>query len=171
MTLVEEAMRTAVSGIRHEVVFRLQQSPATAATKESIVLRSLRGSDHDLIEEFERDSSGYFLDAERRPAVAAFVADGQQQKVAAIAHSSRRTAQACELGVNTAAWARRRGMGLAVTILWSSIVVEQEKRIPIYSAAAENEASLALARAAGYRPIARATYVSNDSDSSNGSIL
>jgi predicted GNAT family acetyltransferase len=71
------------------------------------------------------------------------------------AHSSRRTAEACELGIDTLPEARRRGYALAATVAWSASILA-EGLVPIYSAFAANTASLRLAHGAGYRPFARA---------------
>jgi len=75
-----------------------------------------------------------------------------------LAHSSRRTKEACELGIDTLPEARRRGYALAATILWTRAVI-QEGLVPLYSALAENTASLRLAAAAGYRVFARVAIV------------
>ena len=71
-----------------------------------------------------------------------------------MAHSSRRTTEACELGIDTLPEARRRGYALAATVVWSA-AIRAEGLTPIYSALAENTASLRLAAAAGYREFAR----------------
>jgi predicted GNAT family acetyltransferase len=76
-------------------------------------------------------------------------------RLCSIAHSSRRTREACELGINTLPEARRKGYALAATVAWSAAIV-QEGLTPIYSALATNTPSLNLACAAGYREIARA---------------
>jgi predicted GNAT family acetyltransferase len=81
-----------------------------------------------------------------------------ENRLLSVAHSSRRTALACELGVETHAQARRRGFALAVTLLWAN-AVEQEGLLPFYSAMAENSASLKLAHSAGYRPFVRGTTI------------
>ncbi len=67
-----------------------------------------------------------------------------------LAHSSRRTVEACELGIDTLPEARRRGYALMATVVWAATVV-QEGLVPIYSAFMTNTASLRLAAAAGYR--------------------
>jgi RimJ/RimL family protein N-acetyltransferase len=75
-------------------------------------------------------------------------------RLLSLAHSSRRTKEACELGIDTLLEARRKGYALAATILWTHAVM-QEGLVPIYSAHAENTASLRLAAAAGYRAFAQ----------------
>jgi hypothetical protein len=75
-----------------------------------------------------------------------------------VAHSSRRTAQACELGIETRPEARRQRYALAATVVWSA-AINDEGLTPIYSALAENTASLRLAVAAGYRVFARAALL------------
>ena len=59
-------------------------------------------------------------------------------------------------------------MTLAATVVWAALVAG-EGLAPIYSAFAENAASLALAVAAGYRPFARAAQVSQARNQLNGS--
>jgi predicted GNAT family acetyltransferase len=75
-------------------------------------------------------------------------------RLLSLAHSSRRTAEACELGIDTLPEARRRGYALAATVVWSA-TIRAEGLTPIYSAFAENTASLRLAEAAGYRAFVR----------------
>lgn len=97
----------------------------------------------------------YYLEApERMPVFGAVVAG----RLLSVAHSSRRTAEACELGVDTLPEARRQGLGLAVTVCWAAAVAT-EGLVPLYSALTENAASLALAHAAGYRVFARAVHL------------
>ena len=154
-----EAALTASSApppsITREVALHQAVAPTLDVEAARALARPLDAWDRAAIEEFEPGESLYYLDApQRMPVIGAFL-DG---RLAAIAHSSRRTAEACELGVDTVGWARRRGLGLAVTVLWAAIV-RDEGLVPLYSALAENTASLALAHAAGYRPFARAAYV------------
>lgn len=142
-------------GVTREVALHLAAPSRLDVTAAGTLARPLGEQDRAAVEQFEPGESPYYLDApQRRPVIGAFL-DG---RLAAIAHSSRRTTQACELGVEAAAWARRRGLGLAVTTLWTAGVAE-EGLMPIYSARAENVPSLALAHAAGYRPFARAAYL------------
>jgi hypothetical protein len=84
-------------------------------------------------------------------------------EVVALAHSSRRTAFACELGVETVPHARRSGYALAATVLWTEAVLA-DGLLPFYSAHLENAASLALAHAAGFRELARAAYIPGESE-------
>lgn len=143
-------------GVTREVALHLAAPSKLGLGAARTLARPLGEHDRAAVEEFEPGESAYYLDAPRRaPVIGAFL-DG---RLAAIAHSSRHTAQACELGVDTAVWARRRGLGLAVTTLWTA-GVRNEGLVPLYSALAENTASLALAYAAGYRPFARAAYLS-----------
>ncbi|HEY1348875.1 MAG TPA: GNAT family N-acetyltransferase [Ktedonobacteraceae bacterium] len=138
-------------GIDHEVALRLAVEPTMALAVAWRIARVLTPADRALLEQFEPDSAAYYLQEERRPLIGVVVA-GQ---LVSVAHSSRRTAQACELGIHTLAQARRRGYALAATIVWST-ALRQEGLVPIYSALAENTASLKLARAAGYREFAHA---------------
>ena len=82
----------------------------------------------------------------------------EQGRLLSIAHSSRRTDRACELGINTLPTARRRGFARACVLAWAEAVAAEGLE-PLYSANAANTASLALAAACGYRPIARAAQV------------
>lgn len=150
-----DAGSSSLPGVTREVALHLVAPPKLELDVARTLARPLGERDRAAVEEFEPGESPYYLDApQRAPVFGAFV-DG---RLAAIAHSSRRTAEACELGVDTAAWARRRGLGLAVTTLWAASV-RDEGLVPLYSAMAENAASLALAHAAGYRPFARAAYL------------
>ncbi|HEV2462002.1 MAG TPA: hypothetical protein VGS80_26920 [Ktedonobacterales bacterium] len=141
--------------VKREVALR-QVVPAVITLQgASRVARRLGLEDRALVEAFEPGESGYYLDApERAPVFGAFAGD----RLASVAHSSRRTALACELGVDTLASARRQGFGLAVTVLWAAAVAAEGLE-PIYSARVDNTASLALARAAGYRAFAQAAYI------------
>lgn len=142
-------------GVTREVALHLAAPSRMDVATARALARPLGKQDRAALEEFEPGESAYYLDAlRRRPVIGAFL-DG---RLAAIAHCSRRTAKACELGVDTASWARRRGRGLAVTTQWT-VGVTNEGLVPLYSAMAENAASLALAHAAGYRPFARAAYL------------
>jgi hypothetical protein len=138
-------------GISREVAFRLAAEPAIDFADAWRVARLLVPDDHALIEAFEPDSAAYFLQPECHPAIGVIV-DG---RLCSIAHSSRRTREACELGINTLSDARRKGYALAATVAWSAALL-QEGLTPIYSALATNAPSLKLAGAAGYREIARA---------------
>lgn len=147
-------------GITREVALHLAAPLKLDVEAASAQARPLGARDRAAVEAFEPGESPYYLDApQRAPVIGAFL----DARLAAIAHSSRRTAQACELGVDTAAWARRQGLGLAVTTLWTA-GIRDEGLVPLYSARAENVASLALAHAAGYRPFARAAYLAALSD-------
>lgn len=138
-------------GIDHEVALRLAAEPAVTLDAAGRIARTLAPVDRALLEQFEPGSAAYYLQEQRRPLIGVVVA-GQ---LVSVAHSSRRTARACELGIDTLAEARRRGYALAATVVWSA-ALHQEGLVPIYSALAENTASLKLARAAGYREFAHA---------------
>ena len=132
-------------GMRREVVFHYpiihQEQQARARQRARI----LGVEDADLINVFEPESAVYFLDPQRAPCIGVVV-DG---RLVSIAHSSRQTPAACELGIDTLPEARRRGYAAAATILWTAIV-QQQRLVPIYSAFAWNTASLQLAKATGY---------------------
>ena len=129
--------------MRREVALRLAGS--ASHTPVSPAARLLTNADVALVEAFEVGSAPYFLAAEQAPCYG-MVADGL---LVSIAHSSRRTAVACELGVETLPAVRRHGYALAVTTAWSAAIL-REGLTPIYSALAANTASLGLAAKAGY---------------------
>jgi predicted GNAT family acetyltransferase len=131
------------------VAFHLAAEPVSDVAGAQRIARPLTSSDQTLLEAFQGDLGETYLDAEKQPLIGVVI-DG---RLVSLAHSSRRTSEACELGVDTLPVARRRGYALAVTILWARKVL-QEGLVPLYSALADNEASLALAAAAGYRVFA-----------------
>ncbi len=156
--LLERAQRTEATydpalGMRREVVLRLSGAPPEAQRSSLSAARRLTAEDALLVDAFEADTAGYFLDPRHAPC-SGVIADG---RLASVAHSSRRTPAACELGINTLPDARRRGYALAATIAWTR-AIRAEGLTPIYSAFAHNAASLRLAAAAGYTPVAEGVY-------------
>lgn len=154
-----DALRLPVSqpareGISREVALRHDARPKIDVERASQIARRLTADDIPLLNAFYEDGAKYLLAPERSP-VFGVIENG---RLVSAAHSSRRTAHACELGVDTLANARQRGYGLAVTVLWAAAVVAEGIE-PIYSAFAQNAASLALAHAAGFRPIVRGACV------------
>ena len=141
-------------GAHREVVHTLRGEPRLRVAEAERVARRLTAADVALLEAFEPGESAYYTDPARAP-VMGVVVDG---RLVSVAHSSRRTREACELGIETRPDARRRGSALAATVVWSA-AIQGEGLVPIYSAFAANSASLALAAAAGYRPFAHAVYV------------
>jgi GNAT acetyltransferase len=137
-------------GISREVALQQIASPTIDVATAQSIARPLKPYDHSLIEIFEPGSSDYYLHVDRRPLIGVIV----EGRLLSVAHSSRRTSDACELGIDTLPEARRRGYALAATVLWAASV-SQEGLVPLYSALIENEASLRLAAAAGYRDFAR----------------
>jgi len=131
--------------MRREVVFHYPLISAKQQTQARQLAQILTANDADLINAFEAGSAAYFLNPHMAPCIG-IVVDGQ---LMSIAHSSRQTSVACELGINTLAEARRRGYAAAATILWTAIV-QQKGLVPIYSAFAWNIASLHLAKSIGY---------------------
>lgn len=153
--LASPPISTPVPGVNREVAFAqiatLRIDNATARR----LARPLTLTDRSLLAAFyeqaiDDDFQAYLQSAERP-----FIGVVRDGRLLSVAHSSRRTAEACELGIETHPTARRQGCALAATILWTEII-RQEGRVPLYSALAENTASLNLAHAAGYRPFARA---------------
>ncbi len=140
-----------IAGVSREIAFSLVASPRIDEDAASSIARPLTVQDRPLIEDFDPGFSDDYLNLEKHPFIGVVV-DG---RLLSLAHSSRRTWEACELGIDTLPEARRRGYALAATILWARAVM-QEGLIPIYSALAENTASLHLAEAAGFQAFARA---------------
>jgi RimJ/RimL family protein N-acetyltransferase len=139
--------------MRREVVFR---SPAISSQQQVQVqqqARILEPEDTDLINAFEAESAAYFLDPRAAPCIGIII-DG---RLVSIAHSSRQTPAAYELGINTLPDARRHGYARTATILWTALV-QQQGLVPIYSAFAENTASVQLAQSIGYEPRIHGVY-------------
>lgn len=129
-------------------------SPHTSQAPETQrIVRILTSDDAARLDAFEVGSAAYYLGPQRAPCVGVFVG-GQ---LVSVAHSSRRTTLACALGVDTLSDARRRGYATSATIAWTH-AVHQERLLPIYSARADNTASLRLAAAAGYTPVFEGVY-------------
>ncbi len=135
--------------IHREVAFHQTAEPTITLATASGIARLLTHQDAQLLEDFETASSTHYLNPSRQPLVGVIA----ENKLLCLAHSSRRTTEACELGIDTLPSARRKGYALAATILWAELV-KQAALLPIYSAFIENEPSLALAHSAGYRPFA-----------------
>ncbi len=160
--LLERAQRAGAAydpalGMRREVVLRppdaLAVDQPALPTPPQATVRALSPDDAPLLEAFEAGSAPYFLDREHAPCIGV-IAD---ERLASVAHSSRRTAAACEMGINTAPDARRRGCATAATIAWTQ-AIRQEGLLPIYSAFAYNSASLRLAAKAGYTSRIKGVY-------------
>jgi RimJ/RimL family protein N-acetyltransferase len=140
----------AAVGMRREVVLRFSETPSIVAQHSA---RLLTADDAALLEAFEAGSATYFLSRSHAPCIGV-IADG---RLVGVAHSSRRTAAACELGINTVTEARRQGYALAATRAWT-LAIQQEGLTPIYSAFAHNTASLRLAAAVGYIQVSASVY-------------
>jgi GNAT acetyltransferase len=147
--LAMPSTETPAAGISREVALHLtaQSVPGVAGAEQ--IARLLTSGDQPLLEALQDDLGETYRDAEKRPLIGVVI----NGRLVSLAHSSRRTSEACELGVDTLPEARRQGYALAVTILWTRMVL-QEGLVPLYSALADNKASLALAAAAGYRVFA-----------------
>ena len=153
-TLALPSTQTPAAGINREVALHLATQPVADVARAEQIARPLTFRDQALLEAFQGDLGETCLNAENRPLIGVVI-DG---RLVILAHSSRRTHEACELGVDTVPEARRRGYALAVTILWARMVL-QEGLVPLYSALAGNRASLALAASAGYRVFAHVVTV------------
>ncbi len=141
-------------GISREIALHQVALPTMSVATAHMLARTLTSHDQALVETFEPGSVEYYFHPDRRPLIGVIV----EGRLLSLAHSSRRTAEACELGIDTLAEARRKGYALAATILWAASVA-QEELVPLYSASAANTASLRLAAAAGYRVFARAATI------------
>ena len=140
-------------GMRREVVLRFfGNTPASQANPQPAA-RRLTASDAPLLEAFETDSASYFLDPIHAPCLGVIVAG----RLVSVAHSSRRTSLACELGINTVPDARQRGYATTAVRAWTEAVL-REGLIPIYSAFAHNSSSLRLAAASGYVRMSDSVY-------------
>lgn len=139
-------------GMSREVVL-WQTGATTSAPTPNPGARLLTADDAALVDAFEAGTVPYFLDPQRAPCFGVIL-DG---RLVTVAHSSRRTRAACELGINTLPDARQRGYARAATLAWTA-AVRSEGLTPIYSAFAWNTASLRLAAAAGYRAVSRSIY-------------
>ncbi len=128
--------------MRREVVFA---APESATHEHGLRARELGEDDAARVEAFEAGSATYFLSPRTSPCVGVVV-DG---RLVSVAHSSRQTTDAYELGVDTLPDVRRRGYAADTVAHWTELV-RQRGLTPIYSAFAWNEASLRLAQSVGY---------------------
>jgi hypothetical protein len=138
------------TGINREIALAFTASPVIDVEAARRVTRLLTVHDDPLVHRFEPDSSSEGFDPAKRPFVGVIDSD----RLLCLAHCSRRTVEACELGIDTLPDARRKGYALAATVVWTHLIL-QEGLVPLYSAFAENTASLRLAAKAGYRAFAR----------------
>src|SRR5450755_915492 len=144
---IEEAR---VRGIGREIAFKFTKQPTMDVERTQRLAHLITPGEYAQVERFEPGAAEYYFAPERQPLYGVSV----EGRLLSIAHSSRRTAEACELGLDTLPEARRRGYAIAATLLWTRAIIK-ERRIPFYSAQVENAASLALAHKAGYRAFAR----------------
>ncbi len=138
---------SAPAGMRREVVFSYPIVSPQQQAKAQQRARVLTEADADLINGLWPGEASLMLQPKVAPCIGVVV-DG---RLMSIAHSSRQTAEACELGIDTVPEARRRGYAAAATTLWTALV-QQQGKVPIYSAFAWNTASLQLAQSLGYVP-------------------
>jgi GNAT acetyltransferase len=139
-------------GMRREVLLRFSATPPSGM-RPQLVARHLTADNVPLLEAFEAGSAAYFLSPACAPCFGVII-DGT---LVCVAHSSRRTASACELGINTASNARRHGYATTATRAWTHAMLD-EGLTPIYSAFADNTASLRLAAATGYVRVSESVY-------------
>ncbi len=145
----------ALPGVNREVALIQTATPHITPEAARRIARPLKPSEHALLHLFYPDAPADDFQPEQEPFVG-IIDDG---RLLCLAHSSRRTAAACELGIETHKEARRQGFALAATLVWAELV-RREGLVPLYSALAANTASLRLAAAAGYRPFAHITTIS-----------
>ena len=143
----------ATLGMRREVVLRLSVTPSAFPSPSQPVARLLTATDAPLLEAFEAGSASYFLDPHHAPCLGVIVTG----RLVSVAHSSRRTPYACELGINTAPDARRRGYATTAVRAWTASIL-REGLTPMYSAFAHNTPSLRLAAAADYIQVSASVY-------------
>jgi GNAT acetyltransferase len=152
--LAYQPFGTPLPDVHREVALSLLASPRLDEAVARSIARPLTEKDRSLVEVFDPDADDYYFRSERQPFIGVVIS-GQ---LLCLAHSSRRTPEACELGIDTLPGARRKGYALAATIVWTKAVL-QERLVPTYSADASNTTSLSLADAAGYRAFARLATV------------
>ena len=154
--LTQPVLDATTRDISREVALQQIAEPVIDLATARAIAQPITFQERELLETWEPDAAEYLLRPEHRPVCAVIIGE----RVRCIAHSSRRTDAACELGIETHPEARRKGYALAATILWTAAVA-QEGLVPIYSALAENTASLKLAHAAGYRVFARGAHIAS----------
>jgi RimJ/RimL family protein N-acetyltransferase len=142
-------------GVNREVALVQTATPHITLDEAQRIARHLEPSEHALLHLFYPDAPDDDFQPEQEP----FIGVQREGRLLCLAHSSRRTTEACELGIETHIEARRRGFALAATLVWADLV-RREGLIPLYSALATNAASLHVAEAAGYRPFARVVTIS-----------
>lgn len=134
-------------GSEPEIVVTIRQSAGPAFTFPQMLLRP---ADVVVVEDerlLERSFRGWVpgeIAAGRSPVVS-IVQDGFPVSVC---FSARRSDAAAEAGVETAPAFRGRGFGARVTTAWA-LAVRATGRVPLYSTAWTNAASLSVARSLG----------------------
>ncbi len=136
-------------GIGREIAFKFTEQSALDMERAQQLAHLITSDEYAQVEGFEPGAAEYYFAPEHQPLYGVSI----EGRLLCIAHSSRRTLEACELGLDTLPEARRQGYAIAATLLWTRAIIK-ERRILFYSALAENAASLALAHKAGYRAFA-----------------
>jgi hypothetical protein len=134
--LAQPAVAPLPDGVEREVALIQTASPALSPDAAARCARPLTAVDRSLLAAFWPGEEDDLLDPIRAP-IFGVVVDG---RLLTLAHSSRHTPHARELGIDTLPEARRRGYALAATVLWAAAVAA-ERVIPFYSARADNTAS------------------------------
>jgi RimJ/RimL family protein N-acetyltransferase len=158
LLLLEHARQAGVTweetyAMRREVVF---QAPIISPRQQAYALqfaRVLNADDADLLDAMWPEEAPIVLKWQQAPYVGVVV-DG---RLVSVAHNSRRTPSACELGIDTLPDARRKGYAAAATTLWTALV-QGQGLVPIYSAFVWNIPSVRLAQSVGYLPRIEGVY-------------
>lgn len=137
----------APAGVEREVALFFTDTPRLARQEAQQKARRLTARERKMLKQFVPDVSGT---TSQNPLVGVVI-DG---RIRSLAYSSRRTREACELGVDTLPEERRKGYALAAAVSWTYAIL-QEGLVPLYSTSNTNEASLNLATAAGYQRFAQ----------------
>ncbi len=130
---------------RHAPVTQRYRGPAFFFPEQIAALHGVTPIDADNAT-LVRDGFGATLPL--NPAIAPVLAAVQDAMAVAVCFSSRRTATACEAGLEVLPNYRRRGYALRVTAAWA-LAVRADGRLPLYSTEWENVASRGVARGLG----------------------
>src|SRR5262249_7206399 len=114
-------LSTPLPGVSREVAFSQSAAPRIDNETARHIAHPLTPSDRSLLEAFWPDDPGDYFQSAIQPLIGV-VRDG---RLLSLAHSSRRTAEACELGIDTLPAARRQGFALAATVLWTEMIRQE----------------------------------------------
>ncbi len=114
-------MGVSLPGVHREVALFQVASPRLDEATARSIARPLTEKDRALVEVFQPDANDYSFSPERQPLIGVVISG----RLLSLAHSSRRTPEACELGIDTLPEARRKGYALAATIVWTQAVLQE----------------------------------------------